>query len=144
MSPSLRHLLISAFVAASRWELYRAPRLLGPPGGRYLVAGYASPLAAEPSFILAFAHRWREPRRFFLLLGLSFLGFVVFAVLHNVFYAIGESSNTSWGTSLMEVLHVGSFLVAVLICPPGILVGLIGYFVAGFRARKSHAHAPSA
>ena len=99
---------------------------------------------AVTSFILAFAHRWREPRRFFLLLGLSFLGFVVFAVLHNVFYAIGESSNTSWGTSLMEVLHVGSFLVAVLICPPGILVGLIGYFVAGFRARKSHAHAPSA
>ena len=99
---------------------------------------------AVTSFILAFAHRWREPRKFFLLLGLSFLSFIVFAVLHNVFYAIGESSNTSWATSLMEVLHVGSFLVAVLICPPGILVGLIGYFIAGFRARKSHAHAPSA
>lgn len=59
-------LLISAFVAASRWELYRAPRLLGPPGGRYLVAGYASPLAAEPSFILAFERKdgtWSEPER---------------------------------------------------------------------------------
>ena len=108
------------------------------PPGLLLVYG------AVTSFILAFAHRWREPRRFILLLGLSFLGFVVFAVLHNVFYAVGESSSVSWVTSLMEVLHVGSFLVAVLICPPGILVGLIGYFMAGFRARKSHAQAPSA
>jgi hypothetical protein len=96
---------------------------------------------AVTSFILAFAHRWREPRKFFLLLGLSFLSFIVFAVLHNVFYAIGESSNVSWVTSLMDVLHVGSFLVAVLICPPGILVGLIGYFITGFRARRSHAQA---
>ena len=95
---------------------------------------------AVTSYILVFADRWREPRRFFLLLGLSFLGFVVFGVLHNVFHAIGKSSSVSWVTSLMEVLHVGSFLVAVLICPAGILVGLIGYFMA----RKSHAQAPSA
>lgn len=46
-------LLLSAFVAASRWELYRDPRLVGPAGGRLLVAGYASPLAVEPSFVLA-------------------------------------------------------------------------------------------
>lgn len=96
---------------------------------------------AVTSFIMAFAHRWREPRKFFFLLGLSFLSFIVFAVLHNVFYAIGEGSNVSWVTSLMDVLHIGSFLVAVLICPPGILVGLIGYFIAGFRARKSHSQA---
>lgn len=92
---------------------------------------------------MALAHHWREPRRSFLLLGLSFLGFVIFAVLHNVFYAIGESCSVSWVTSLMEALHAGSFLVAVLSCPPGILVGLIGYFVAGFRTRKIQARAPS-
>jgi len=107
------------------------------PPGLLLVYG------AVACVILASAHRWHRPRSFFLLLGLSFLGFIVFVVLHNVFYVIGESNTASWVASLMEVLHVVSFYVAVLVCPAGILVGLIGYFVARFRGRKGQAQVPS-
>jgi len=46
-------LLLSAFVAASRCELYRAPVLVGPVGERYLVAGETGPLVAEPGFLLS-------------------------------------------------------------------------------------------
>jgi hypothetical protein len=84
-------------------------------------------------FILAVAHRWQRPRSFFLLFGLSVLGFLVFAVLHNLLHAVGKSSSVAWIKAVMEVLGTGSFFVPVLICPPAFLVGLIGYFVAGFR-----------
>lgn len=46
-------LLLAAFVAASRWELHRAPVLVGPMGQRHLVAGYSNPLAGQPSFVQA-------------------------------------------------------------------------------------------
>ena len=108
------------------------------PPGLLLVYGAIS------CFILAFAHRWRKAKYFFRLLALSGLGFVVFAILHNVFYGIGELSTAPWVASLMEGLHVVSFLVAILVCPAGILVGLIGYFVVGFRERKRNAQTPSA
>lgn len=89
--------------------------------------------AAIACFILAVAHRWQRPRSFFLLFVLSVLGFIVFAVLHNLLHAIGKSSSVAWIKAVMEVLSTGSFFVPTLICPPAFLVGLIGYFVAGFR-----------
>jgi uncharacterized RDD family membrane protein YckC len=49
-------LLLAGFVAVSRGELFRAPMLLGPPGGQQLVAGYVGPLVTEPSFLLS----WQE------------------------------------------------------------------------------------
>jgi len=50
-------LLVGGFIAASRGELFRAPMVLGPPGGQHLVAGYVGPLVTKPSFVLS----WQEP-----------------------------------------------------------------------------------
>ena len=36
----------------------------------------------------------------------------------------------------MEVLHVGAFLIALLLCPAGILVGLVGWIAMLIRARR--------
>jgi hypothetical protein len=85
------------------------------------------------SIILAFVHRWRTPRSFFKLLGWSFLGFVVAAVLHNVLYGLGHAfpGLPAWILWLLEAAHVAFFLIAVLLCPPGFLVGLFGYLTVG-------------
>jgi len=85
--------------------------------------------------VLAAVCRWQRPKSFFLLFVFSALGFVVFAVLHNVFYAIGESVSASWLKAVMEGLHVGAFLIALLLCPAGVLVGLVGWIAALIRGR---------
>jgi len=98
--------------------------------------GLALIYGAAICLILAAVCRWRRPKSFLLLFALSGVGFVVFAVLHNVFYAIGESTEIPWVQSLMEGLHVGAFLIALLLCPAGILVGLVGWIVSLIRTRR--------
>jgi hypothetical protein len=97
--------------------------------------GLALLYGAVVCLIVAVAWRWRRPRSFFLLFALSGAGFFIFAVLHNLFYAIGKASTAAWIHVVTEGLHVVSFLVAVLICPPGILVGLVGWLIVGLRSR---------
>ena len=66
-------------------------------------------------------------KKFLLLTGASAAGFFVFSVLHNVFYALGIlSSNIPVLVNLMEILHVLSFIIAILVCPICFLIGLIG------------------
>ena len=36
----------------------------------------------------------------------------------------------------MEGLHVGAFLIALLLCPAGILVGLVGWIATLIRTRR--------
>jgi hypothetical protein len=101
-----------------------------PPGVAVLFAGLVC-------LTLAAVHRWRRPRSF-LWLTLSALGcFVVFAVVHNVFYGVAEVlADQPILTGLFTVLSVGSFLLAVLVAPPILVVGLIGMPIAFWRSRR--------
>lgn len=67
-------------------------------------------------------------RRFFLLLtGISGVGFFVGVVLHNVFYAFSTlATNVIVIKYFFDMLHVGSFLIAIIICPIGFLIGASG------------------
>jgi len=69
-------------------------------------------------------------RKFFLLTGGSALGFFIGVFLHNLFYSlgvlVGEVLVLRW---LMEVLHVGFFLVAIFVCPLGFIIGVVGSVV---------------
>lgn len=85
-------------------------------------------------WVLAAVCRWQRPRSFLLLLGLSVLGFFVFAVLHNLLYAVGESTTIGWIQAVMEGLHVAAFMVALLLCPVGVLVGLVGWLTTSYRS----------
>ena len=58
--------------------------------------GLALLYGAAICLILAAVCRWRRPKSFLLLFALSGVGFVVFAVLHNVFYGIGKSIEIPW------------------------------------------------
>ena len=100
-----------------------------PPGIALLYGGLIC-------LVLAAVCRWRRPKSFLLLFALSALGFVVFAILHNVFYGIGKSIDVSWVQALMEGLHVGAFLIALLLCPVGLLVGLVGWIATLIRSRR--------
>lgn len=87
-------------------------------------------------WMLAAVYRWRRPKSFFLLFVLSGLGFFVFAILHNLLYAVGKSTSIGWIQAVMEGLHVGAFLIALLLCPVGLLVGLIGWITTLFLNRR--------
>ena len=88
-----------------------------PPG---IAVFYGSMCA----LVVAFVHKWQKPKSFLILMVSSVVGFAVFAVLHNVFYAVGIKGAAIPGVSgLMEFLHVGSFLIALMLCPAGAVVG---------------------
>jgi hypothetical protein len=100
-----------------------------PPGIALLYGGMVC-------LVLAAVCRWQRPKSFLLLLAFSALGFVVFAILHNLLYALGEMTALAWLKALLGALHATAFLIALLLCPVGVLVGLVGWVAAVFRSRR--------
>ncbi len=88
---------------------------------------------AATALVLAFVHPWRTAKQFRLFL----FGFVMFVILHNVFEAVASNAESA-GTLqiLLQGLGVAAFLLAVLICPPAILVGAVGWAVMFIRNRR--------
>ena len=109
-----------------------------PPG---LLLAFLSASA----FIVAFVHPWRASKHFQRLIYVSVLGFIVFAVLHNVFEGIASKAGVSGLVhDLLSGAGVVLFLVAILLCPPGLLVGAVGAIVMSRRERRSQPGAPAA
>ena len=95
---------------------------------------------AASAFILAFVHTWRKVKYFLILSGASLVGFFLFAVLHNVFYGLGQMvANIIVLSHLLEFLHVVFFILAVIFCPAGLLIGVVGSVLMYFKQRKSPA-----
>ena len=87
-------------------------------------------LGSASAFVVAFAHPWRTSKQFLRLAGASFLGFFVFAILHNVFGAVASMAGVSgFVHDLLGGAGVASFYVAVFLCPPGFLMGAVGAVV---------------
>jgi hypothetical protein len=99
---------------------------------------------AATAFVLAFVHPWRTSRQFRRLLYAQALGFVVFGLLHNVFEAIASDLG---GSGLVHDLLNGAgaafFLIAILVCPPGLLVGAVGAVVMSIRNRRRPTPGPT-
>jgi hypothetical protein len=83
------------------------------------------------ALVLAFVHPWRTSRRFLLLIGASALGIVVFAVLS----AVMENAGVVGGGVF--------FLIALFLCPAGVLVGIVGAVATFVASRPAH-HLPTA
>ncbi len=102
-------------------------------------------LAAVIALVLAFVHPWRTSKRFRYLSYAAGLGFIVFAVLHNLFEALAASAaSTTLLRGSLEALAVVAFLVAILLCPPCLLVGAVGAVVMAIRRRRQTVPAPPA
>lgn len=95
---------------------------------------------AGGSLILALVHDWRKAKYFLILLGASVVGFVVFAILHNVFYGLAQiSSDVVVLSQVLKFLDATSFLVAIFMCPAGLVIGIIGSMVIAviyFRKKR--------
>jgi hypothetical protein len=95
------------------------------------------------AFILAFVHPWRRRKLYLNLIYASILGFVGFALLHNLFEF--AASKSGGGGLLVESLNlVGGafFLIAVLLCPVCLLVGVVGFAVMSILENHSKSGAP--
>lgn len=100
------------------------------------VPGVVLVYVASASFILAVSHRWRTARRFVILLIASLVGFLAAAVLHNLLYGLGEvARDVLVVKTVAEVLHVSFFLIAIFLCPVGVLIGTIGSLIMWRRTR---------
>ena len=75
-------------------------------------------------------------KKFLILTGSSATGFFVFVILHNVFYALNTVVKDIFILDkLTEGLHALFFLVAVIACPIGFLIGIIGTIVLFIKKR---------
>ena len=98
-----------------------------PPGILLCFAGVTA-------LILVFAHRWRKCKNFLILFIASIIGFLIFAILHNVMYGLEKKVvDIIVLSQLLKFLDVLFFLIALLVCPSGILVGAIGSIVLYFK-----------
>ena len=79
-------------------------------------------------FILAFTHNWKKPKPYVILLIASLVGFVVSAVLHNVLEVIGKGT-------FLELVGVFFFLLAIFLCPAGIVIGGIGSLIKLYKQK---------
>lgn len=105
--------------------------------------GIALAFGAATALVLAFVHPWRTAKQFGLFLIASILGFVVFGILHNVFHGVaGEVGSARTLQILLQGLGVAAFLIAVLICPPAIVVGVVGWVAMLIRNRRRPTRGP--
>lgn len=101
--------------------------------------------ASVGAFVVAFVHPWRAPKHFLWLIGAFGLGFIVSAVLHNLLYGAAQKVGASGvAHNLLSGAGVAFFLIAVLVCPPGLLVGVVGAIATSMRKRQSRVDAPAA
>jgi hypothetical protein len=92
--------------------------------------GLALVYLAVTAWIVAMAHRWRRLKSFLILLVVSLATFPLAVILHNLLYALAQvAANIAVLGPLSGSLEVVFFLIAVLVCPPGAVVGAVGSVV---------------
>ncbi len=77
--------------------------------------------------MLAFVRHWQSAKRYLSLFIISLISFPVFAILHNLFDGLALIAKEN--AILFEVLNFLSalwFILAVLVSPPGVAIGLAG------------------
>jgi len=70
---------------------------------------------------------------------------VVFAVLHNVFEVVaGRMDGPGFVVAVLQWIGVAAFLIAVLVCPPAIIIAVVGEVVMDIRNRHHPARPDAA
>ena len=78
-------------------------------------------------------------RKLLLLTGVSAAGFFVSIVLHNLLYALAiVASHIIILKYIFEFLHAVFFILAIVVCPLGFLIGAIGCTTIFINKRKSN------
>jgi len=127
-------LLVSYFIISSELDTFR---LIFPI---LAILGFIFLLLGITLIFLTIKQKIKGKLKIFLILtGVSAISPFVFSILHNFFYAlaiIGE--NITIIKSIMEFLHVSSFLISIIASPIGFIVGAIGVIVLFTRKGGRH------
>jgi hypothetical protein len=100
---------------------------------------------AAAALVLAFVHPWRTSRQFRYFFYISFVGFALLVVVHNVFEVVaGRMGGPGFVVAVLQGIQVAAFLVAVLICPPALVIGAGGAVVMWIRNRRRQRGDPGA
>ncbi len=82
-------------------------------------------------------------KKFFLLTGASSAGFFVFVLLHNFIYGLFIHF---FGADFWDRIGTGDepvfFIMAIIVCPLGFLVGAIGSIVLGIKSLRMAKESP--
>lgn len=121
--------LVAEFFVPSVREYLSGPVLFLIPAFVFFILGILLLVAVLKGGVL------ETKKKFLLLTGASAAGFFAFVILHNLFYALAEmASSIGLLSSALEVVHAAFFLISVIVCPLGFIVGAIGSIV--LLARK--------
>jgi hypothetical protein len=93
--------------------------------------------AGATLLVAAFFHIWKKWRYFLVLFLISLVAVPFFILLHNVFYGLSELYPEVWFTGIFKSLEGFTFVLAVMVFPPAVIVGLVGAVIAFIRERKS-------
>jgi peptidoglycan/LPS O-acetylase OafA/YrhL len=83
--------------------------------------------------VLAFTHNYTKAKSYLILTLVSLIGFFLAAVLHNVFEEMDKATS-------FEVIAVVFFLIAIFICPAGVIVGIAGSITKLFGKEADQIH----
>jgi hypothetical protein len=106
--------------------------------------GIALAFFATITFILAFAHPWRRSIQFRKLFYASAAAAIILAVVHNAFEVLAHRMAAGIVATLLEFLSVTAFLIAVLLCPSGLLVGGVGAVITAIWPPRPQAGSATA
>jgi hypothetical protein len=92
---------------------------------------------AAAALVVAFVHPWRTSRQFRYFFYTSFVGFFVLVVVHNVFEVVaGRMGGPGFVVAVLQGIQVAAFLIAILICPPALVIGAVGGVAMAIRNRR--------
>ena len=114
-----RRFLIILILVLSGCAMITVAAIIGIPDN---LPGILLCYAGIASIVYAFIHHWKKSKSFVTLLVASIIGFIVFAILHNVMEAVG-----------VEIIGAGFFLIAMFVCPVTFIWGLVGILITGNR-----------
>jgi len=116
--------ILSQFFIPAVSELFRGSLLFLLPFAVFCLLGIVL-------LFLTLKQKVKRTLKWFLILtGGSAGGFFLFVFLHNAFYALNViTSHITILNYLTEAIHVAFFIIAVIVCPIGFLIGAVGTVV---------------
>ena len=98
--------------------------------------GIALEYLGATMLVTALAYRWQYSRKFRVLVLGSVFSFPVLVILENVLEVAGERSDTIIG-DLLGVLGAAAFIMAIILCPVGLVVGVVGGLAGKLRVQRA-------
>jgi hypothetical protein len=94
-------------------------------------------LGAALIFLAAKSKIRGKHRKLLILTGVSAAGFFVSIVLHNLLYALAiVASHIVVLKYIFEFLHAAFFILAILVCPLGFLIGATGSTIIFIKKKR--------